>query len=210
MAGIAQYEWACSEPDAHGERSIPSVRDVGSNVLTTTTVGDVVNIYRVQNLNGECYLGEVSAIGFCYQYNATEAGEAVFNWTVLIFEETVVFTIARIYVIESRPNSLSGGDCENVSGGRAECCDREYIRSFNLQTNNFVYGVTESARGNTHGATLLGFSDDELLQPDYIVNTVPIPKTGQNISVGSTLPKLQGVQRGLRMLWFVIGELCVI
>ncbi len=202
MIGVAQYFWACSQEDEHGERYIPSVRDYNSNVLTATSASGVINLYRVQNLNAECY-GEVTAIEFCYQYNTIGLGEAVFNWTVLILEETAVFTIVRIITIESHPDLLSGADCMDTGIAQAECCDREYISGFNLQMNNFIFGVTESAQGNTRGATLLGFFPS---QPEYRVDTLLIPSAGQTISVSSTLYKPEGVQLGLRMLWFVIGK----
>ena len=179
------------------------MREYASNVLTSTTNGDVINLYRVQSLNAECY-GEVTAIEFCYQYNTIGQGEAVFNWTVLIFEETDVFTVRKVYVLESHPDSLK--ECVNIGGGRAECCDREVIEGFDLQ-NSFIFGVTESAQGNTAGATLLGFFDDAAftVQPEYVVFTLQIGNVGLNLSVGSTLPRPGGVQRGLRMLWFVTG-----
>ena len=145
MVGFARYQWTCSNLDENGERYIPSVREYGSDVQTTTTDGNTINMYRVQNVNTRCY-GEVTAIEFCYQYRTTEPGEAVFNWTVLILEETNVFTITKIYAIESRPDSLIEEDCENLSAVMAKCCDREYISGFNFQTNNFAFGVTESAR----------------------------------------------------------------
>ena len=185
------------------------MREYPSDTLTNTTAGDVINIYRVQNLNAECF-GEVTAIEFCYQYSTTAIpGEAVFNWTVLIFEETAVFTVTKIYILESRPSSLRGGECEDIGGGRAECCDRqETIEGFDLQ-NGFIFGVTESAQGNTAGASLLEFLDDPTfrVQPQYIVFTLQIANVGQNLSVGSTLLRPEGVQRGLRMLWFVTGML---
>ena len=204
MTGVAQYQWNCSELGESGEWYIPGIgRDYGNNVLTTATAGDAVNMYRVQNTN--CYVNqEVTAIDFCYQYSTTGEGEAVFNWTVLILEETNVFTIASIFIIESCPNSLSDADCVDIGGGKAKCCDREFIDSLNLG-NNFRFGVTESSQGNTHGATLLGFHES---LSEYRVDTVIISKEGQSIALGSTLPK-QPVdpQRGLRMLWFVIGKL---
>ncbi len=167
----------------------------------------MINLYRVQTLNAECY-GEVTAVEFCYQYSTTGQGEAVFNWTVLIFEETDIFTVTKIYILESRPNSLGEGECDNVSGGKAECCDRKVIEGFELQ-NGFIFGVTESVQGNTAGATLLGFFDDAafMVQPEYVVFTIQISQAGQTLSVGSTLPRPGGgLQRGLRMLWFVIGK----
>ena len=203
--GIAQYTWNCSKPDARGERFIPGVREYASNVLTSTTPRDVVNLYRVQTLNAECY-GEVTAIEFCYQYNTTGQGEAVFNWTVLIFEETNIFTVRKIYILERHPGSSSEEECMNIGRGKTECCDREIIEGFDLQ-NNFIFGVTESAQGNTAGATLLGFFDDSMftVQPQYVVFTLQTGNAGLNLSVGSTLPRPRGVQRGLRMLWFVTG-----
>ena len=77
------------------------------------------------------------------------------------------------------------------------------IRSFVLPMN-FTYGVTEADQGNTHGATLLGFADS---LPQYRVATTQLFKTGLSLSVGSTVPRVPVTQRGLRMLWFVIGEL---
>ena len=151
MLGVsAQYYWSCSEPDEHGVRYIPGIgRDFGSNLLTTValsiTDGRSVNLFRVQTLDADC-TGEVTAIEFCYRYSTTGEEEAVFNWTVLILEETNVFTITRIYGIESRPNSLSEADCVNTAETVVNCCDREYISNFNFkQTNNFIFGVTESA-----------------------------------------------------------------
>jgi hypothetical protein len=198
MAGVAQYHWNCSVPDDHEERYVPGIeRDytILSNVPIVATAGDVINLYRVQNLNAECY-GEVTAIEFCYRYNTGGPGEPVFNWTVLILEETNVFTVTRIITIESHPDLLDGNSCMDAG----ECCDREDISNF--QTNNFIFGVTESAQGNTHGATLLGFHDS---LNEYMVDTLLIPTTGLSISVGSTLTRPQsGVPRGLQLLWFMI------
>ena len=170
-SGDAQYTWNCSSPNERGERFIPGVREYPNDALTNTTAGDVINIYRVQTLNAECF-GEVTAIEFCYRYSTTaRPGEAVFNWTVLIFEETAIFTVTKIYILESRPGSLHGGECVDIGGGRAECCDRQpAIDGFDLQ-NGFIFGVTESAQGNTAGASLLGFLDDPTfsVQPEYTV-----------------------------------------
>ena len=49
--GVAQYEWACTAPNDAGQRYIPSERD--HNALTVTTIGGTLNIYHVQNLNGD-------------------------------------------------------------------------------------------------------------------------------------------------------------
>ena len=211
MSGIAAYQWNCSEPGEQGQRYIPGIsRDFGNNVLTNTTAGDVVNLYRVpaQTLN-VCYR-EVTAIEYCYRYNTTIPVEAVFNWTVLIFEETNFFTVTKIYALESHPSSLSEGECVNVGGGRADCCDWKVIEGFDIpMAMNFVFGVTESAQGNTAEATLLAFFDDDkfTVQPEYVVYTLQIRKEGLNLSVGSRLNRPDnGVQRGLRMLWFVTGK----
>ena len=184
------------------------MRDYPSNALTNTTAGDVINMYRVQTLSAECF-GGVTAIEYCYRYSTTGQGVSVFNWTLLIFEETAVFTVTKLFVLESRPRSLGEGECVNIGGGRAECCDREIIQGLELQ-NDFIFGVTESAQGNTAGVTLLGFIDDPTftVQPEYIVFTLQTGRNvGQNLSVGSTLQRPKGVQRGLRMLWFVTGTL---
>ena len=209
MAGVARYQWNCSEPDDRGQRYIPGVRDYNeSDVLTNTTDGSVINLYRVQNLNTECH-GEVTAIEYCYQYNLSPAQETVFNWTVLVFEEGNLFTVTRVFSIESRPSLLISEDnCVDVGGGRAKCCDRTLIEGFDLPMRNFNFGMTESAQGNTAGATLMGFIDDNTfaIQPQYLVDTLQVNEGGQNLSVDSTLPRPQVVQRGLRMLWFVIGK----
>ena len=210
MAGVAQYQWNCSEPDDRGQRYIPGVRDYNeSDVLTNATDGSVVNLYRVRpDLNAECH-GEVTAIEYCYQYNLSLAQETVFNWTVLVFEEGNLFTVTKVFAIESHPSLLSGDECTDVGEGRPKCCDRTHIEGFDQPVNNFNFGVTESAQGNTAGAILLGFIDDDtfIIQPQYLVGTLQVNKGGQNLSVGSTLPRSQVVQRGLRMLWFVIGKL---
>jgi hypothetical protein len=189
-------------PDDEGVRYIPGI-ERGFGRVTVSTAGDLLAIYRVRNLNTDCTREAVTAIEFCYRYNTVGPGEAVFNWTVLILEETNVFTITRIIAIASRPDSLDGNDCTDFDGGLVECCDREYISSFNFQINaNF--GVTESAQGNTHGATLLGVHES---QNEYRVDTLQLSIAELSISVGSTLPKPQVEPRGLRLLWFVIGKL---
>ncbi len=149
-------------PDECGERYIPGVRDYPSNVSISITDGRSINLYHVQNLTSTECTGEVTAIEFCYRHSVIGQGEPAFNWTVLILEETNVFTIRRIFVIESRPNSLSEGDCVSIAATVVDCCDREYISNFNFIRNNFVFGVTESAQGNTHKATLLRFSNESL------------------------------------------------
>ena len=159
-------------------------------------------MYRVQNLNTDCTSEPVTAIEFCYRYNTDRPGEAVFNWTVLILEETDVFTITRIIAIESH---LDEFDCTNIEEGQVACCNRDDISSFNFQRSDmFVFGVTESAQGNTHGATLLGVHHS---LAEYTVHTLQLSAIGQNISVGSTLPRPDDGQiLGLRFLRFVIGK----
>ena len=205
MAGVAQYRWNCSVPDDRGVRYIPGIEkdyEILSNVPIISTAGDVVHVYRVQNLNADC-TREVTAIEFCYRYADIEGSgeEPVFNWTVLILEETSVFTITRIIAIESHPDELDGNYCMDAGEGEIECCDREDIRSFNFQGSDmFVFGVVESAQGNTHGATLLEFHDT---RNEYRVDTLLISVSGHSISVGSTLFRPGGVQRGLLLLWFI-------
>ena len=113
VLGVARYRWTCTQPDddEYGEIYIPSVREYdGSNVLTGSTNGREIHIYCVQSLSAECY-GEVTAIEFCYEYDPAGSGEPIFNWTVLILEETNCFTITRIISIESHPNSANGAIC---------------------------------------------------------------------------------------------------
>ena len=207
MAGAAQYQWNCSVPNESGEWYIPGFTrpDFESNVLVVATAGDSIHWYRVQNLNAECF-GEVTAIDFCYRYTTTGEGEAVFNWTVLILDENAeAFTITRIYTIESHPDaSSSEAECVyNDDEAIANCCDREYISNFNVETNNFVFGVIESAQGNTHRATLMGFHDS---LSQYIVDTLQLSATGRTVDIGSALPKPDVRPLGLRLLQFVVGE----
>ena len=180
---------------------MPSVRD--RNVVTATTSVNQINIYSVDSLNEDCS-GEVTAIEYCYRYDVSGAGEAVFNWTVLILEDTGAgnFRITNSYTIESRPDSSSSVTCTDVNSGRKECCDVDQINGFNWP-DNFVFGVTGPSQGNTHSATLLGYFDT---LPQYQVNTVLLNRAGLSVSVGSTVPSVPVVQRGLRMLWFVIGR----
>ena len=68
---------------------------------------------------------------------------------------------------------------------------------------NLIFGVTESTQGNTHRATLLGYHD---ALPQYWVATVLLNKAGLTLSVGSTVSSAPVAQRGLRMLWFIVGK----
>ena len=110
--------------------------------------------------------------------------------------------IANVHVIQSHPRLVRNEQCTNIGGGQVTCCDVTDIRDFVLPMN-FVFGVTEAAQGNTHEATLLGFAD---ALPQYWVDTMLQVKAGLNLSIGSTVPRVQALQRGLRMLWFVIGK----
>jgi hypothetical protein len=211
MAGVAQYHWNCSEPDEDDEeRYIPGIkidfespRDIPAEIVTQTTAGDSLTMYRVRNLNANCTREAVTAIEYCYQYDTEGEGEAVFNWTVLILKETNVFTITRTIAIESRPDSLDENYCRDAGEELIACCDREDISSFKFRASTmFNFGVTESAQENTHNATLLGLHES---QNEFIVDTLQLSATGQNISVGSTLTRPQGAPRGLRLLRFVIG-----
>ena len=172
--------------------------------MTTTTSADAVNIYSVENLNQNC-VGEVSAIEYCYHYSVGQ-GQAVFNWTVLILENLPGnrFMITNLYVIDSCPDSLDSGSCSNnINSGTRRCCDVEQISGFNL-SENFVFGVTGPSQGNTHSASLLGFSD---ALPQYRVDTTLLSSADLSLSIGSNVSSVPVVQRGLRMLWFVVGKL---
>ena len=85
---------------------------------------------------------------------------------------------------------------------RTVCCDVTNIDTFDLPMN-FVFEVTESAQGNTNGATLLGFSTS----PQYRVDTITVSKDGLTLSVGSSIPNnVPAFPRGLHMLWFITGK----
>ena len=173
--------------------------------MTTTTNADTVNIYPVGSLNRNCLGEAVSAIEFCYQYTISGEGEAIFNWTVLILENKQggSFKITDLYAIDSRPDSLDSGSCMDTSNGMRRCCAVEQISSFNLSVD-FVFGVTGPSQGNTHSATLLGYHES---LSQYLVDTHQRISTGLSLSVGSTIPSVPIIQRGLRMLWFVVCKL---
>ena len=197
---ICQYQWACStQPNENNERYIPSMRDRG--VTTEVTSGHELFIYRVPTLDANCY-GSVTTIEYCYRYTTSAGtGRATFNWTVLVLEEAGNnFVINRTYVIQSSLPTDSVNCTRN--GEQVTCYDRTTIDRFDLPIN-FIFGVTESAQGNTHGATLLGFHD---AFPQYRVNTVLLNKAGLTLSVGSAVHSVPVVQRGLRMLWFIVGK----
>ena len=148
----------------------------------------------------------MSAIEFCYQYTISGEGVAIFNWIVLILENTQggSFKITDLYAIVSRPDSLDSESCMNINNGlMRRCCDVEQISSFNLSVD-FVFGVTGASQGNTHSATLLGYHES---LSQYLVDTHQRISTGLSLSVGSTIPSVPIIQRGLRMLWFVVGKL---
>ena len=178
---------------------MPSARDRGA--VTTGTLTEHLNIYLLpQNLSEACY-GRIVKLEYCYQYDTSVSGPAVFNWTVLILEQQTLsqsgFTIIDRIVIESHSNIAN---CIEVG----MCCDVTRVnRNLNL-SRNFIFGVTGPSQGNTHSALLLGFH--EHTSPQYVVNTVLLSSDGLSLSVGSTLPSAQVDQRGLRMLWFVIGK----
>ena len=177
----------------------------GLSILSGTSANKLY-IYRVPNLDANCY-GPVTAIEYCYRFNtSTRAGSGppTFNWIVLIFYDTGgnQIVIHRMYFIQSRASVTK---CTFIAAlGRVVCCDRTNINNFDLP-QNFIFGVAESAQGNTHEAKLLGYSS--LLTSQYSVSTVVLTKAGLTLSVGSSINIPSGsMQTGLRMLWFVIGK----
>ena len=197
---VCQYRWDCTAPDHNGQRYIPSERN--RDAQNATTDGGSLHIYRVPTLDTSCY-GPVTAIEYCYEYRTSaESGQPTFNWTVLILEDTGSnFVINSIYFITSSL-PLDSANCTN-DGQVRTCCDRTSIEGFDLSAPNFAFGVTESAQGNTHGAALLGFSD---ALPQYRVDVLQFNRAEVTLSVGSTIRNRPTVQRGICMLWFVIGK----
>lgn len=204
---VCQYQWACTEPNKSGQRYLPSVRD--RQVQTTQSFGTALFVYRIVNLNASCY-GPVTAIEYCYRYTTSAgSGQPTFNWTVLILEDTGSnnFVIKYTYAIQSCGSAMAMGSANCTSSGdQVTCCDVTNIRGFYLHTN-LTFGVIESAQGNTHGATLLGFHDS-LTQ--YGVSTIVFSRDGLNfLPVGSSLviSDNSAYEGGLRMLWFIIGKI---
>ena len=200
-AVVCQYQWDCTAPDHNGQRYIPSERN--RNAQNVPSVGGALYIFRASNLAASCY-GPVTAIEYCYRYSTTAgSGQATFNWTVLILEDTGSnFVIDSIYDITSRL-PISSENCTNDGQLRRTCCDRTDIEGFDLSIPNFAFGVTELAQGNTHEVTLLGFSD---ALPQYSVNAILFARADVILSIGSTISNRPTMQSGIRMLWFVSGK----
>ena len=170
----------------------------------TTDGKTFIYVYHVPKLNTNCY-GPVTVIEYCYRYTVVSGQLGTFNWTVLILEEagSNSFVINRIYVIQSCL-PMDSANCTR-SGSQITCCDRTSIDTFDLSTMNFIFGVTESAQGNTHNASLLRFADG---LSQYLVDTILGSSDDQILSIGSTVMyTTPPPQRGLLMLWFqVLGE----
>ena len=196
-----RIQWTCTAPDKNREQYIPSAREMNCTALAALTESGVLLIYRVPNLGTNCY-GQVTAIEYCYGYNASAVtGQVTFNWMILVLKDTgSSFEISSTYIIESR-DSVGGASCTS-SGGQVTCCDRTNINGFDLP-QNFIFGVTESSHGNTAGATLLGFYDS---LPQYQVDVILFNKAEVTLSMGSTIHSSPTIKRGIRMLWFVIGK----
>jgi hypothetical protein len=179
-------------------------RDPGA---TSATPDNILYIYPVPTLDTSCYDHDpVTAIEYCYRYSTSAgSGQVAFNYTVLILEDAPrnQFLINSTYTIQSL-GSVDSPHCTN-SGAQVTCCDVTTIENFILPSN-FIFGVIQSAQGNTPGVTLLGFHESE-----YGVDVVQLNRAEVTLTVGSTiLNNRQTVQRGIRMLWFVIGKLLFI
>ena len=203
IIGAAEYDWSCTDADDGGCRYIPSIsRD--EDLQHIPAVGGELHIYNLSDeLSASCY-GRVIAIEYCYQFDPGE-GPTFFNWTVLILKETDHsdgFNIRDIITIEN-----CEPDATSCRSDQPLCCDMIDIESFDLyisDSQNFIFGVTESAQGNTAGAALLGFPDS---LPRYQVDVLLFNRADVNLSIGSTIKNKSPVLRGIRMLWFVIGKL---
>jgi hypothetical protein len=196
--GAAKYNWSCTESDDEGCRYIPSITLRDHEGVQHAATGNELYIYRLPELNAPCY-GRVIAIEYCYQFNDTTVGPAVFNWIVLILEESN-HSLEIIDTVTIKSCELDATSCTR---GQPLCCDVINIENFYLPIN-FTFGVIESSQGNNAGATLLGFADS---LPQYQVDVMLINRAEVTLSVGSTIRNRVTVPRGIRMLWFVIGKL---
>ena len=157
-------------------------------------------IFHTKDIDEDCH-GIVTAIEYCYQYTCSMAG-AVFNWTVLILDDVEsTFNITKIYNIES-VNRING------DSRHEQCtqCDRKEINDLEFPRGGFTFGVAEAPHQNNSNTTLLGFPDS---LSQYTVKTILLNRDRVTFTIGSSVPKdIDGeVQRGLRMLWFVVGKL---
>lgn len=165
----------------------------GHDIDTEPIAGGTLLIYPVTSLSSTCY-GTVTAIEYCYRF--TGVNQTMLDWTVFILEDSSNgFTINHRHNIQAH-GSLSSANCTSSTTG-VTCCNRTSIENFNLSMN-FAFGVTDS-----RGATLLGVHT-EVRQ--YTVNVMLLNKNDFNLSVGHTIPRTPMEQRGIRMLWFIIGK----
>ena len=204
IIGASKYDWTCTDADDESRRYIPCITRDLDDVKHVPTNGDELHIYHLSELDESCY-GRVIAIKYCYQFNDTTV-PAAFNWTVLILEDRLSdhnnFEVIDTITIESCES-----DTTSCRSGQPwpPCCDMINIENIDLVIEQkFTFGVIKSAQGNTAGATLLGFAD---ALPQYQVDVVLINRVGLTLSVGSTIRNRSPAQRGIRMLWFVIGKL---
>ena len=200
QTGVADYEWACTEPNDAGERYIPNITDREDQLASTGR--DVIIIYSIEGLEGSCY-GRVSRIKYCYSYNKSSSGSSVFNLTVLILDrrDNSSFTIVNKIILVSYPNSGTT-KCTNTT-----CCDINKVSDLSLSYgSSFDFGVLQSSQQNTH-TDLWGFQDS---LEQYRVNVIQLNRNGdsRNLSVNSTLTfeNTDMANRGLRMLWFILGK----
>lgn len=199
QAGVADYEWACTEPNTAGERYIPNITDYEDQRVADTGKGLII-IYSIEGLEGSCY-GRVSRIKYCYSYNKSSSAE--FNWTVLILHrrDQSSFTIVNKITLVSYPNS-STTNCTNT-----RCCDINEVSDLSLSDgSSFDFGVLQSSQQNTH-TELQGFHDS---LEQYKVNVIQLNKGGnsRDLSVNSTLTyeDMEMTNRSLRRLWFILGK----
>lgn len=166
----------------------------GHDIYTESIANGTLLIYPVTSLNSTCY-GTVTAIEYCYRFTGVD--QAMLDWTVFILEDrSNEFMINHLHNIQAH-GSLSSANCTSSLTTGVTCCNRTSIENFNLSMN-FAFGVTDS-----QGATLLGVHNGV---PQYTVNVVLLNKNNFNLSVGHTIPHTPMVQRGIRMLWFIIGK----
>ena len=202
LVGAGDSAWKCANM-SQGQKSLPDIQQelVLTQPKEQSIIGSFYLFHLPSHLSTSCN-GVLSALKYCYQYENTtiSVNEAVFNWTVSIVDKD--FVIVEKIAIESHPSELN---CHKHNGQQICCDTTQVIDLVEVPKEKFAFGVTASAQGNTHSATLLAFHGS---LSEYLVNASIFPRVNQVLTKGSRLNVDARLVSpvGIRYLWFLIGK----
>ena len=205
--GAQPYQWSCSARNAADNfYTIPGGINIGGdepadfiarypgNFSEVSSQTDTLLIYRLPTLLN-CS-GFVSRVGFCYQFNGTEAGVEQPVFTLFMLERSGPnFTIISRTLINNTPSEQN---CVRGDMGPSYCCDTfnlSMANQFQLPTSNFAFGILPLSSD-----TLLRFDED--LYPQFVVKHVMGHTMPDVISVTNT----STLSSGLILFQFYISE----